>query len=351
MDGIDVAEVKTDGVSILEFGQTQSQSFTPEEQKILIQARGKWPGEEGVAKAAQIIEDAHIKLCNNFARIELIGFHGQTLVHDPLNKRTHQAGDAAKIADCVNRPVVSNFREGDLKNSGQGAPLVPFFHHALCQYLEIKEITAIINIGGIANLTLVNPIIKKPELNGVINAFDIGPGNYLMDKCCQKERNVAFDRNGDWARKGNVKRAIVNRFITSDFLQKLNLQSADLSDFNDLLDAVNSLTFYDKLATLLECTAVALNLALHSLPMIPKRVGIGGGGAANGFLVERIQKLYQHNVETVNHWGVDPQYVEAQAFAFLAVRSWRGLPITSPATTNCLSPSYGGIIFEPNHNT
>ena len=348
MDGVDVAEVKTDGIKIVEFGKTQSIEFSPKQRQILIKARGKWPGEKGVWDAAKIIEDTHLKLIKNFHRIKHIGFHGQTLIHDPASQRTHQVGSASRIANVSYIPVISEFRAKDLKNGGQGAPLVPFFHHALSVYLNQNSVTAFVNIGGIANITVVNPNKLYPESGGVITAFDAGPGNYLLDTICQHEKREPFDKNGLWARSGRIHYEVVNKFEESQFIQKASPKSADLMDFDYLLENVSNLSTHDKLATLVECTAVGIRRAILDCKESPQKIGICGGGAFNQYLIERIEKLTNLSVETVDQWGMDPQFIEAQAFAYLAVRCVRELPITSPITTGCKTLTTGGKLILPN---
>ncbi len=347
MDGVDTAEIMTDGLTIFALGEGKGHSFTQSERRILLNALGKWPGEKGVDEAARIIDDVHIHLIKQFKRAKLVGFHGQTLIHDPVNQRTHQAGNGVNIANKVGLPVIWNFREQDMMNGGQGAPLVPFFHFALSQFLGFDDLTAFINIGGIANITLVEPGCQYPESGGVIAAFDSGPGNCLMDQYCQTYGNSNYDTNGHWSRNGTCDHTIVDQFMAHEYFCKIPPKSADRLDFNFLLEQVRKLSFVDGLATLTECTALSISRAVRSFPSMPKRVGICGGGACNGYLMERIRELSGVEIARVDAWQLDSKYLEAQAFGYLAARSVNNLPLTSPATTGCRTPTTGGTLSIP----
>ncbi len=347
MDGVDIAEIRTDGQRIFEFGQTSSKSFTSDEISILHLARGKWPDESEVNQAKSIIEETHLALLMETHRDAIIGFHGQTLAHDPMNQKTHQAGDGQYLANQLGKTVVWDFRTQDIVNGGEGAPLAPFYHFALAKYLGLTEMCAFINIGGISNISIIDPEKGKPEEEGALSAFDIGPGNSLVDKFCQVKLNLPFDRDGGFASKGQVDLKVVKDFLEHDFLHLQGPRSFDIQDFNFLLKEVEEFGFEDGVATLTECTARSIAAILGQTRPIPSTIVLCGGGTKNRHLVTRLTELTAMNIKSASELGLSPQYLEAQAFGFLAARVVRNLPTSAPGTTGCNVPTVGGKISYP----
>jgi len=347
MDGVDIAAIRADGKKILEFGPTASKRFTPDEVKILHMARGKWPGEKGVNLAARIVEETHLALLVETSPEAIVGFHGQTLAHDPRNRKTHQAGDGQHLAENLGRTVVWDFRKQDMLNGGEGAPLAPFYHFALAKYLGIMEPCAFINIGGITNISIVDPQKDEPVDNGALIAFDIGPGNSLIDKYCNMKRNLPYDRDGYFASIGKADNDLVGKFLEQEQLGFEGPKSFDIHDFYFLLNQVEQFSFEDGVATLTECTIKAISNVLVRTGHKPKHVVLCGGGTKNSHIVTRLKEIASMEIRTAEEWGLHSQYLEAQAFGFLAARVLGNLPTSAPDTTGCKYPTVGGRISEP----
>lgn len=179
MDGVDAAVVETDGEGSIAFGPSSFNPYTDAERMVLREALGKWPG-PGLSHAKKLVLQAHKRVARG-TDVELVGFHGQTLAHDPEAGRTHQLGDGALLAELLGCDVVWDFRAADMKTGGQGAPLAPFFHHALARHVGLVEPVAFLNLGGVGNVTWVDPGHERPEDPGALMAFDTGPGNALLD--------------------------------------------------------------------------------------------------------------------------------------------------------------------------
>ena len=209
MDGIDAAMVKTDGVQIFEFGRLDYIEFSDEEVRLLRQAQGKWPGEDEAILASDLITKRHGDLASRFPEAELIGFHGQTLAHDPQNGRTHQAGDGRELARHSGKPVVWDFRTADVKLGGQGAPLAPFYHFALAKYIPEGDPLVFLNLGGIGNVTWVNPAQRDPQNDGALLAFDTGPANAPINDLVMERLGLPHDESGSMALSGQVGEDIV----------------------------------------------------------------------------------------------------------------------------------------------
>ena len=347
MDGVDIAEIRTDGQRIFEFGGTASKSFSSEESKILHGARGKWPGKSGVKQATRIVEETHLTLLKAVPRNAIVGFHGQTLAHDPGNQKTHQAGDGQYLADGLGKTVVWDFRTEDMVNGGQGAPLAPFYHFALAKFLGLTKVCAFINIGGITNISIIDSQKEEPDEEGALSAFDIGPGNSLIDRFCQEHRNLPFDRDGKIASEGQADQNLVNEFLAHDFFKLQGPRSFDIHDFYFLLKKVEHLSFEDGVATLTECTAQSLASVLVKIKPKPCNIVLCGGGTNNSYLVARLTELTAMDIRSAKDWGLEPQYLEAQAFGFLAARVLRQMSTSAPGTTGCQFPSGGGRISYP----
>lgn len=204
LDGVDAALLCTDGVEILDFGPSAYRRYSPAERAVLQSALGHWPGEAGVEEAAEVVETAHAELLSDllrgFAEEVIVGFHGQTLAHDPQGRagarRTHQAGDGAVLAEVLGRMVVWDFRSMDVEMGGQGAPLVPFFHFACARWAGLAAPVAFLNLGGVANVTWIDPRRTRPEDPGAVLAFDTGPANAPLDDLMRARRGAVVDEGG-----------------------------------------------------------------------------------------------------------------------------------------------------------
>lgn len=351
MDGVDVAMIRTDGDQIMGFGPSGFEPFTADQRRVLARAQGAWPGEDPVAPAAQIIEQVHAAAIQPFLAgdppPELLGFHGQTLAHDPRGKGTHQAGNGQALADVLGLPVVWDFRSDDVQMGGEGAPLAPFFHHACARFLGADAPMVFLNLGGVGNLTWVDPRINAPEAPGACLAFDTGPANAPMDDLMQARRGMARDDGGALALAGRADNAMVEGFLTHPYFLRMPPKSLDRNDFHNLTQQVETLCDQDALRILAACAAASVARGLEHCPTAPTRVLVTGGGRHNAALMEELRARIPVPVEDIDQTGLDGDMLEAQAFAYLAVRVARGLPTSAPGTTGVVAPVGGGVMSEP----
>ena len=347
MDGVDAAMLRTDGHQILEFGQTGYRAYSPEEQTVLSGAMGKWPGEPGVGEAAKLVETAHADLLASFKGAEIVGFHGQTLAHDPRGHGTHQVGDGRVLADALNLPVVYDFRSADVHMGGEGAPLAPFYHHACARYLKLGGDVAFLNLGGVGNLTWVDGRISKPEDPDALLAFDTGPANAPINDLLNIRLGKWFDRDGELAAQGIANEAIVAGFLAHPYFYKIPPKSLDRNTFSDLPDRVAELNNADAAATLTAIAAASAALGVQHCPTTPEVVLVTGGGRRNPVLMSELNARLECPVIPVEDVGLDGDMIEAQAFAYLAVRVAKGLPTSAPRTTGVRAAVGGGLMCQP----
>lgn len=347
LDGVDAAMILTDGHEVLDFGRSDYRPYTDAERATIRAAFGKSEGAE-VAAAAEVVENAHAELLAGFPDAGLIGFHGQTTLHDPGRGLTVQIGDGALLAEALGVPVVWDFRSNDVALGGQGAPLAPFYHFALARRIGATAPTAFLNIGGVANLTWVDPAKPAPEAEGALLAFDTGPGNALIDDLVAARRGERFDRDGALTRAGTVDGDILEALLAREaHFPKLPPKSLDRNAFRDWAGAVAHLPDADAVATLAAASAAAVAKGLEHCPSPPARLLVTGGGRKNPGLMEMIAALVPCPVEPVEDARLDGDMLEAQAFAFLAVRVLRGLPTSAPGTTRVPAPVGGGRLSRP----
>ena len=353
LDGVDAALVETDGETISGFGATGFRPYSAAEQKTIRRAFGRWPGEAPVAAAAQVVEQAHIALLSgsDFGAAALIGFHGQTLAHDPkgqgTHQGTHQAGDGQRIADALGRRVVWDFRTSDVALGGEGAPLAPFFHFALARHIGASSPIAFLNLGGVGNVTWVDPSKAKPEEPGALFAFDTGPANALIDDHMRATRDRPFDAGGAYAATGEADPAVIDAFLDDAWFHRIPPKSLDRNHFAGLAKAVKKLTPADAAATLTLASAAAVIRGFEHLPAPPARLLVAGGGRHNATLMGHLDRMLDGAVEPAEAAGLDGDMLEAQAFAYLAVRVARGLTTSCPSTTGVAAAVGGGIISDP----
>ena len=347
LDGVDAAMVLTDGHSVAEFGPHAYRPYTPAEQSTLRAALGQWPGDPAVAAAAEVVETAHAELLSRFSGAEVVGFHGQTLAHDPRGRGTHQAGDGNLLAQVLNLPVVWDFRTADVTLGGQGAPLAPFYHFALARHIGARGPVAFLNLGGVGNLTWVDPAQPAPEVPGALLAFDTGPANAPIDDLIRTRLGLARDEGGRLAAKGRVKKEVIEAFLAHPYFFRIPPKSLDRNDFAGLLDAVRSLSTEAALATLTAAAASAVARGAEHFPAPVSRLLVTGGGRRNATLMRHLARKFACQVEPVEAAGLDGDMLEAQAFAFLAVRVMRGMPTSCPGTTGVPAAVGGGQISRP----
>ncbi len=347
LDGVDAAMVLTDGHKIYEFGPHAYRAYTATEQSVLRAALGRWPGDSGVSAAAEVVETAHAEVLARFSGAEIIGFHGQTLAHDPAGRGTHQAGNGAVLAQVLGLPVVWDFRSADVQMGGQGAPLAPFFHFACAKFIQADQPVAILNMGGVGNLTWIDPSFAAPETPGALLAFDTGPANAPINDLMQMRRGVACDEGGVLAATGAVNTTILAQFATHGFFHKIPPKSLDRNDFHALLRAVAGLSDSDAAATLTAATALAVAKGAEHFPKPIARIFVTGGGRHNATLMRDLESYMNFEVQPIETVGLNGDMLEAQAFAYLAVRVARGLPTSCAGTTGVAAAVGGGQISRP----
>ncbi len=349
LDGVDAAVLETDGEEVQAFGPALLTPFTPAERAALLAATEDAVACDGAAgppsfaAAAQVVVDVHVRAARELLRqpgagaIELIGFHGQTVLHRPDRRLSIQLGDPGELATALGAPVVADLRQADLAAGGQGAPLAPVYHAALARRAGLPRPTAFLNLGGVANLTWIGP-------DEEVVAFDTGPANGLIDLLVQARTAGRYDEDGRLAAEGRADEGALAAMLRSDFLARTGPKSLDRYDFS--LDAVASLSTSDAAATLVAFTAETVRLAAEQLPAAPERWVVCGGGRRNPVLMQALRDRLGR-VQSCDDLGLRGDFIEAEAFAHLAARSVRGLPITFPTTTGAPRPLTGGRCWTP----
>ncbi len=346
LDGVDAAMVVTDGQRIQEFGETGYRGYSGDERDTLRAALGHWNG-DAVTVAGDLITQAHAEALSGFDGAELIGFHGQTLAHEPRGRGTLQVGDGARLARELRVPVVWDFRSDDVSMGGEGAPLAPFFHFACAKWIGAEEPLCFLNLGGVGNLTYVDPSFARPEDPGALLAFDTGPANAPVDDLMQARLGKSMDRDGAVARGGTVESGALELFLAEPFFNRMPPKSLDRNDFAEMIGLVQELNDSDAVATLTGMCAAGVAQGMEHCPKPPSRVLVTGGGRHNPVLMEMLRVSLDCLVEPVESVGLDGDMLEAQAFAYLAVRVARGLPTSCPGTTGVRALVGGGIISVP----
>jgi anhydro-N-acetylmuramic acid kinase len=347
LDGVDAAMVLTDGERIVEFGATSYRPYSDTERAILRAALGCWPGDPQVMAAAKVVETAHADLLAQFSGAAVVGFHGQTLAHDPRGRGTHQAGSGATLARALGLPVVWDFRSTDVRLGGQGAPLAPFYHFACARWMGAEMPLAFLNMGGVGNVTWVDPRHPAPDHPGACLAFDTGPANAPVDDLVQQRLGLARDEAGRLAAQGRPDLAVLSRFLEHAFFARMPPKSLDRNQFHDLLGAVAHLSDADAAATLTAAAALSVARGTEHFPTPVRRLLVTGGGRHNAHLMDLLARHMTAEVQPVEAAGLNGDMLEAQAFAFLAVRVLRGLPTSCPSTTGVGALVAGGQISRP----
>ncbi|MCA0316471.1 MAG: anhydro-N-acetylmuramic acid kinase [Proteobacteria bacterium] len=352
MDGVDVALLDTDGEAISAFGPTGYRAYTEDERALLREAL-----KEGatftdrtartplMAKAEDLITRAHAEAVelilekNSLTRADIgvIGFHGQTVLHRPDIGLTVQIGDGVALRQRLGIPVVYDLRQADVAGGGQGAPLVPVFHRALATQKALPRPLAVVNIGGVANVTLIG---RGDELL----AFDTGPGNALVDDWIAARTGARMDAGGATAARGRADEALLAWLLVHPFFAKPPPKSLDRNAF--AFSVVGTVATEDGAATLTAFTARSIARAADFAKERPALWIVCGGGAKNPELLRLLAEAARAEVRTGEDVGWSSDFLEAQAFAFLAVRSMRGLPLTFPSTTGVREPVTGGVVVE-----
>ncbi|MDQ0317701.1 anhydro-N-acetylmuramic acid kinase [Amorphus orientalis] len=350
MDGVDVALVETDGEAAVTPGPTAFTPYPDELRTLLKRANEVALGlddrtarPEPLAEAERWVTEIQATAVRTFvealgAQPDVVGFHGQTVMHAPDRGLTIQLGDGQAMADRLGIPVVFDLRAADMAAGGEGAPLVPVFHRALVLQAGLELPAAVLNIGGVANVTWVGA-------DGDLVAFDTGPGNALIDDMMEARHHQMMDEGGARASEGTVNRSVVEAYLGDSYFARPAPKSLDRSQFDRSL--TDPLSTEDAAATLVAVTAESVAHGLKQLPAYPKSLTIGGGGARNPVMMEALAGAVGLEPRSADGLGWSAAFLEAQAFAYLAVRALGGLPITFPGTTGVAEPQTGGRIARP----
>ena len=346
LDGVDAAMVQTDGEVIFGFGESAYRRYSAAEEAVLRDALGKWPGEVG-QEVLPLVQQAHVEVLSGFDGAQLVGFHGQTLAHEPKGRGTHQLGDGDALAAHLGLPVVWDFRSADVELGGEGAPLAPFFHFACAKWMGAERPLAFRNLGGVGNITWIDPSRDRPEEEGALLAFDTGPANAPINDLMMERRGEPFDRDGALALEGTVVQGALELFLDEPYFRKIPPKSLDRDAFADMIGLVRELSDADAAATLTGMSAAAVLQAMEHCPSPPERVLVCGGGRKNPVMMAMLRAALDAIVEPVEAVGLDGDMLEAQAFGHLAVRVLRGLPTSCPATTGVSAAVAGGTVSWP----
>jgi len=362
MDGVDLSIIKSDGHEEFSSILNIYREFDEDLHEQLISIRDKISDVKDLKIYSNALDDLEKKFTlfnsriisevtqNIENEIDLIGFHGQTIFHNSKIKISKQLGDGKLLSNLMRKIVVNNFRKNDLINGGQGAPLTPIFHNLISKIIKnkfkIEFPISIINIGGITNVTQIEDHSNK--LNQIFFAHDIAPGNCLIDEWVRKHTNSKYDKNGNYAESGKVDNLVLNQAI-DNFEIKSFESSLDVKDFD--LTFAKGLSFEDGCATLTKFTAFLISNGLKKISeknnIFPKNLIFCGGGRRNNFLIREIKEFLDNSklkINDIDDYYFDGNFIESQAFAFLAIRSHLNLPISFPSTTRCKLAVSGGDI-------
>jgi anhydro-N-acetylmuramic acid kinase len=350
LDGIDVALLQTDGYGIRSAGPGRTYPYEEAFRDELRGIIGKRADASAVRRVERRLTLHHAEAVAAFlategaaaASIDVVGFHGHTLLHDPARRHTVQIGDGALLAERTGIDVVNDFRAADVAAGGQGAPLASLFHAALARDLDGP--IAVVNIGGVANVTWID---GDPDAGGRILAFDTGPGNALLDDWARRHTGRPMDIDGALAGAGRVDAGRVADMLADAYFDRAPPKSLDRQDFTrKAWRSVHGLGAEDGAATLAAFTAGAIRRAAAHFPAPPRRWLICGGGRRNPVLMAALGEALDVSCEPVEAVGWDGDALEAEAFAFLAVRSLYGLPLSLPTTTGAPHPLTGGVVHK-----
>jgi anhydro-N-acetylmuramic acid kinase len=349
MDGIDGSIISSDGTNIKEYKISNYTEYSTTTTTLLFKAFNNisnfMKDTDSKKELSYRVTIDHAlaaeKLINKSNILpQIVGFHGQTIYHNPQKKITLQLGEGALLSKLLKTNVVSNFRDNDMLNGGEGAPLAPIYHKLLIENFNITLPACIVNIGGIANVTYFD----GSELIG----FDVGPGNGLMDSFINKKLRKKFDYNGITASQGKIDKSLIRQFCNYKFFSKPYPKSLDRNDFRDIQSVLDKskISTENALATLVELTVKSIYISIKQLPYFPKNIIIVGGGAKNKFLLKRLENSFGKILKVSDKVGFISTNVEAEMIAYLAVRRLNSLPITFPKTTGVPKPLIGGVIHE-----
>ena len=364
LDGVDVSIIESDGNR--EFSPILDRYYEYDKELIqnILNIREKITNDEKLNSHLDEIKDLERKITLfhveavkktlevSNSLVDLIGFHGQTIFHDPEKKITKQLGDGKLLSQLTKKRIIYNFRQNDLENGGQGAPLTPIFHNVLANKINKKFNLgfplSILNIGGISNITSTVDWENLRNLNEIY-AYDIGPGNCLIDEWIRKNSKKKYDKDGLIASSGTLDKLILNQAL-ENFTENANYEkSLDVKDF-DIFFA-KGLSLENGATTITNFTAAliasGMNYSNDKNQSFENKWLVCGGGRKNKYLLECIKKKFENiSIELIDNYEIDGDFVESQAFAYLAIRSFLKLPISFPKTTGCKEPISGGVLVK-----
>jgi anhydro-N-acetylmuramic acid kinase len=364
MDGVDASLIRSDGYNQLINVLDEYYEYNETLHKELIELRNLILTIDDLKLHANRIKELereitlfHSKIVNEISlkykdEIDLIGFHGQTIFHNPDQKISKQLGDGKLMSQLVNKKVFYDFRQEDIANKGEGAPLAPIFHNLLSKNINEKYSinfpVCFLNIGGISNIT---KIIKKDEkLEKNLEAFDSGPGNCMIDEWVRKNSKHNFDKNGLIAKSGKIDQLILNQVIDNFELNNFD-KSLDIKDFD--ISFARGLSLEDGCATVTNFTAYLIAKGVEHANgnnIDPIKFLVCGGGRKNDYLINSIKSYLSHkqniSLNSIDDYSLNGDYIESQAFGYLAIRSHLNLPISYPKTTGCIKPTVGGKLAQ-----
>ena len=364
MDGVDASLIRSNGIDQFTNVLDEYYYYDDDLYRRLIHLRNLILNNDDLNKHSQKLNELekeitlfHSKIVNEITlkyndEIDFVGFHGQTIFHDPEKKISKQLGQGKLLSQLVNKKVIYDFRQEDLKNNGQGAPLTPIFHNILAKNInekyQIEFPICFINIGGISNIT---KIIKKDEkIEENLEAFDLGPGNCLIDDWVRKNSKKKFDEKGSIAKSGKINQLILNQLIKNFKIDSYE-KSLDVKDFD--ISFARGLSLEDGCATITNFTAYLIAKGIeysNNNNDKPIKYLVCGGGRKNSFLIQSIKDYISNkkniSLDLIDKYDFDGDYIESQAFGYLAIRSFLNLPISYPKTTGCVKPTVGGKLVK-----
>ena len=364
MDGVDVSLIRSDGIN--QFINVLDEYFEYNEslQQQLIELRNLISNINDLKLYSSRLNELeremtlfHSKIVIDISskyqdEVDFVGFHGQTIFHNPEQKISKQLGDGKLMSQLVKKKIIYNFRQEDMINKGQGAPLTPIFHNLLSKKInenhQIDFPICFLNIGGISNITKI--IKQDGKLEDNIEAFDSGPGNCMIDEWVRKNSKNNFDENGSIAKSGKIDQLILNQAIDNFQIDKFD-KSLDVKNFD--ISFVRGLSLEDGCATITNFTAYLIAKGIeHSNGnnIKPIKYLICGGGRKNTFLIQSIKDYLSHklnvSLNSIDDYSLNGDYIESQAFGYLSIRSFLNLPISYPKTTGCKTPTVGGELVK-----
>ena len=354
LDGIDASIIQSDGEDHLEIIGNNYTEYSSSLREEIRELKKKINNSQDIKNLKNEIEkiekkitilhaDSVNKILGKFKiknnNINIVGFHGQTIFHSYKDKITKQIGDAKLLNKLLNIDIIYNFRENDLKNGGQGAPLTPIYHKILRKKIKLPLPVAFINIGGISNISYLNEDEK-------LKSFDCGPGNCLIDSLIQLKSNdkIQYDKSGLIASKGIVNKIILENYLNNPYYELFPPKTLDTGDFS--LSIIRGISLENSISTLSELTARTIVDSLNFFKNKPKKLILIGGGRKNKFIFDRIKDLSSIQTVDIDNFDFNGDFIESQAFAYLAIRSLLSKPITYKETTGVSKASTGGRLIS-----